>query len=241
MKPRFIAIGLACLAPLSVQSQDSRVPLVPIPQISVAAQHEVKVSPNRATIQISVQTRAPTAATAATQNATKLQAVLSALRAIGLTNDQLSTVNYNVHPDYVHREGRDPQITGYNVTNTIVADIRQLSQVGRVIDAALSSGANMMTSLQFYASNTEEARRTAIAAAIAKARADAQAAAAAAGGTLGQLLDISIGAYMPQPPQPMYRVEALAAARMQADTPIQPGQESLSVTVSTRWQFNPGR
>ena len=241
MKTRFIAIGAAVLAPLSVQSQDSRAPLVPIPQIAVAAQHEVKVSPDRATIQISVQTRAPTAAAAATQNATKLQAVLSSLRAIGLTNDQLSTVNYNVHPDYVHRENKEPQITGYNVTNTIVADIRQLSQVGRVIDAALSSGANMMTSLQFYASNTEGARRTAIAAAIAKARADAQAAAAAAGGTLGQLLDISIGAYMPQPPQPMYRMEAAAAARMQADTPIQPGQESLSVTVSTRWQFNPSR
>jgi len=241
MKAKLMMVGLAALTPLSVQSQDSRAPLVPIPQISVAAQHEVKVSPDRATIQISVQTRAATAAAAATQNATKLQAVLAALRAIGLTNDQLSTVNYNVHPDYVHREGKEPQITGYNVTNTIVADIRQLSQVGRVIDAALSSGANMMTSLQFYASNTEEARRTAIAAAIAKARADAQAAAAAAGGSLGQLLDISIGAYMPQPPQPMYRMEAMAAARMQADTPIQPGQESLSVTVSTRWQFNPGR
>lgn len=220
-------------------TQASQAPMVAIPQISVAAQHEVKVSPDRATIQISVQTRAATAAAAASQNATKLQAVLAALRARGLTNDQLSTINYNVHPDYVHREGKEPQITGYNVTNTIVADIRQLSQVGPVIDAALSSGANMMTSLQFYASNTEAARRTAIAGAIVKARADAQAAASAAGGSLGQLLDISIGAYMPQPPQPMYRMEARVA--MQADTPIQPGQESLTVTVSTRWEFNPGR
>src|SRR5688500_3946756 len=155
MKAKFMMVGLALVTPLSVQSQDSRASLVPIPQIAVAAQHEVKVSPDRATIQISVQTRAATAAAAATQNATKLQAVLAALRAVGLTNDQLSTVNYNVHPDYVHREGKEPQITGYNVTNTIVADIRQLSQVGRVIDAALSSGANMMTSLQFYARSEE--------------------------------------------------------------------------------------
>jgi len=240
MKAMLFAFSLAILAPLSGHTQDIRAPLEPIPQISVAAQHEVKVSPDRATIQISVQTRAATAAAAASQNATKLQSVLAALRGLGLTNDQLSTLNYNVAPDYVHREGREPEITGYNVTNTIVADIRQLSQVGPVIDAALSRGANMMTSLQFYASNTEAARRTAIAGAIAKARADAQAAAAAAGGSLGQLLDISIGAYMPQPPQPMYRMEA-ANARMQADTPIQPGQESLTVMVSTRWRFNPGR
>jgi uncharacterized protein YggE len=63
------------------------------------------------------------------------------------------------------------------VTNTVLAEVRRLNQVGPVIDAALSRGANMITSLQFYASNTETARRTAIAAAIEKARADAEAAA----------------------------------------------------------------
>lgn len=238
MRLKLLAIVSTTLAPLTSQSQVSQTPLEPIPQISVAAQHEVKVTPDRATIQISVQTRAATAAAAAAENATKVQAVLSALRALGLTNDQLSTMNYNVHPDYVHREGREPTVTGYNVTNTILADVRQLNQVGRVIDAALSKGANMMTSLQFYASNTEAARRTAIAGAIAKARADAEAAANAAGGSLGQLLEITIGAQFPQPPMPMMRLQASVG---QADTPIQPGQESLIVMVSTRWRFNPAR
>src|SRR3990170_2975253 len=219
MKAKLIATCCTVLAPLSSHAQDTRAPLDAIPHISVAASHEVKVSPDRATIQISVQTRAATAAAAATQNATKLQSVLAALRALGLTNDQLSTMNYNVHPDYVHREGREPEVTGYNVTNTILADVRRLDQVGRVIDAALSQGANMMTSLQFYASNTEAARRTAIAGAIAKARADAEAAATAAGGSLGQLLDVTIGAQFPNPPQPMFRMEARMAAAG-ADTPI---------------------
>src|SRR5688500_19936144 len=123
MKAKLMMVVLAAVTPLSVQSQDSRAPLVPIPQISVAAQHEVKVAPDRATIQISVQTRAATAAAAATENATKVQAVLSALRALGLTNDQLSTMTFNVHPDDVDREGREPTITGYNVTNTILAHV----------------------------------------------------------------------------------------------------------------------
>ena len=51
------------------------------PQIAVGARGEVKVIPDRATIQISVHTRAVTAAAAATENATKVQSVLSALRA----------------------------------------------------------------------------------------------------------------------------------------------------------------
>ena len=237
MKTTFAASILLFLAPLSGHSQVSQAPFEGVPQISVAATNEVKVTPDRATIQISVQTRAATAAAAAAENATKVQAVLAALRGLGLTNDQLSTMNYNVQPDYVHREGREPTITGYNVTNTILADVRQINQVGRVIDAALSRGANMMTSLQFYASNTEAARRSAIAGAIAKARADAEAAASAAGGSLGQLLEITIGPQF-QPPMPMMRLQASVA---QMDTPIQPGQESLTVMVNTRWRFNSAR
>ena len=232
-------IGLL-LAPLTVQAQDSPAPLATIPQIAVTGRGEIKVSPDRATIQISVQTRAATAAAAAAENATKQQSVLSALRALGFTNDQLSTVNYNVYPEQRYDQGKEPVIVGYNVTNTVLVDVRKLSQVGPAIDAALSHGANMITSLQFYASNTETARRTAIGTAIEKARADADAAAHAAGGSLGSLLEINIGAYNAPPPRPLMMAR-IAGGVAQDATPIQPGEETLSVEVSTRWRFNPAR
>jgi uncharacterized protein YggE len=226
-------------APLSLHSQDSNASFSPIPQISVVGRGEVKVSPDRATIQISVQTRAATAAAAASENANKQQSVLTALRALGLGSDQLSTINYNVYPEQRFEQGKDPVIVGYNVTNAILADVRKLSQVGSVIDAALAHGANMIASLQFYASNTETARRAAIATAIEKARADADAAARAAHGTLGSLLEINVGAYSPPPPQPM--MMRMAAGAAQADTPINAGDQTLSVEVSTRWRFLAGQ
>ena len=232
-------IGLL-LAPLTLQAQDSPASLATIPQIAVTGRGEIKVSPDRATIQISVQTRAATAAAAAAENATKQQSVLSALRALGFTNDQLSTVNYNVYPEQRYDQGKEPVIVGYNVTNTVLVDVRKLSQVGPAIDAALSHGANMITSLQFYASNTETARRTAIGTAIEKARADADAAAHAAGGSLGSLLEINIGAYNAPPPRPLMMAR-IAGGVAQHATPIQPGEETLSVEVSTRWRFNPAR
>jgi uncharacterized protein len=207
----------------------------------VVGRGEIKVSPDRATIQISVQTRAVTAAAAAAENATKQQAVLVALKALGLTDDQLSTINYNVYPEQRYEQGKEPVIVAYNVTNTILADVRKLSQVGPVIDAALAHGANMITSLQFYASNTEAARRSAIASAIDKARADAEAAARAAHGTLGSLLEVSVGSYSPPPPRPMMMARAMAGGVAQADTPINPGDETLSVDVSTRWRFLPAQ
>lgn len=231
-----ILAAVLLLAPLSLQSQDSNTSL---PQIGVSARSEIKVSPDRASIQISVQTRAVTAAAAANDNSTKLNAVLNALRALGLSNDQLSTLNYNVYPEQRYEQGKEPEIVAYNVTNTILADVRKLNQVGPVIDAALSHGANMITSLQFYASNTEAARRTAIASAIEKARQDAEVAARAAHGTLGTLLEVSIGAFSPPPPRPLAMMRAGVAA--QADTPINPGDETLTVEVSTRWRFIAGQ
>ena len=237
MKIRKWLLFMLILAPLTLHAQDIQAPVSAIPQIAVTGRGEVKVSPDRATIQISVQTRGSTAAGAAAENANKQQAVLSALRALGLGNDQLSTINYNVYPEQRYEQGKEPVIVAYNVTNTILAEVRKLTQVGPVIDAALSHGANMITSLQFYASNTEAARRTAIATAIEKARADADAAAKAARGTLGTLLEISIGSYSPPPPRPMM----MMAKQAQADTPINPGEETLAVEVSTRWRFIPGQ
>src|SRR6266550_470538 len=227
------------LAPSVVHAQDSRTTVNLVPQIAVTGRGEVKVSPDRATIQISVQTRASTAAAAAAENANKQQAVLAALRALGLGNDQLSTINYNVYPEQRYEQGKEPTIVAYNVTNTILVDVRKLSQVGPVIDAALSHGANMITSLQFYASNTEAARRSAITTAIEKARADAEAAAHAAHGSLGTLLEINIGAYSPPPPRPMMMMARKDAA--QDSTPINPGEETLAVEVSTRWRFLPAQ
>ena len=233
-----ILVIVASLTPLTVQAQDSRAPNDLIPQISVGGRGEIKVSPDRATIQISVQTRASTAAAAGTENANKQQSVLAALRALGLGDDQLSTINYNVYPEQRYEQGKEPVIVAYNVTNTILVDVRKLNQVGPVIDAALAHGANMISSLQFYASNTEAARRSAIAIAIEKARADAEAAARAAHGSLGTLLGIDISAYSPPPPRPMMMMAKVAA---QSDTPINPGDETLSVEVNTRWRFIPGQ
>src|SRR6267378_700531 len=241
MKIGLWALIGSVIAPLTLQAQDSRATIESIPQIAVTGRGEVKVSPDRATIQVSVQTRAVSAAAAASENATKQQSVLTALRTLGLQNDQLSTINYNVYPEQRYEQGKEPVIVAYNVTNTILVDVRKLNQVGPVIDAALSHGANMITSLQFYASNTETARRAAIASAIEKARADAEAAARAARGSLGTLLGIDIGSYSPPPPRPMMMGKLMAAGATQADTPINPGEETLSVEVSTRWRFIPGQ
>src|SRR5215213_5762824 len=195
MRIAFVSILAALNAPLIAQQPAISPTVEALPQVITSARGETRVVPDRATIQISVQTRAATAAAAASQNATKQKAVFDALRALGLESDQLSTINYNVYPEQRYEPNREPVVIGYNVTNTLLVDVKKLIQVGPVIAAALSKGANMITSLQFYASNTDDARRTAIGNAIQKARMDAEAAARAAGGALAGLLEVTVGSY----------------------------------------------
>jgi len=221
-------------APLSAQQSDN---IATISSISVAARGEVKVTPDRATIQVSVQTKAPTAAAAATENARKQQAVIDALRSLGLGDKDISTTGYNVSPEQRYEPNREPVITGYSVTNTLVVDIKNVAMVGKVIDAALGKGANMINSLLFYSSASEAARRQAIDIAVRKARLDAEAAAKAAGGALGDLLEITIGAVYT--PQPRYIAMAQVAGGVARDsTPIQAGDETIAVDLNTRWKFN---
>ncbi len=208
-------------------------------QISSSGMGEAKVSPDRVAINVNVQTRASTAAAAAADNARRTRAVLDALMKLGLTKTDLSTENYNVNPEmrYDNTNGAPPKVTGYVVTNSVRAESRRTEQAGEIIDAALGAGANMINSLSFYASSIDAARREAIGTAVASAKADAEAMAAAAGGSLGVLLEMSSGGPI-SPPHPMYEM-ARSKMAMAADTPINPGQQTVNAQVSARWAFVP--
>ena len=246
MRARFLTPTARVLAGLAgiiapVQAQDAATKAPERPSISVSAQGSTRVTPDRATIQIGVQTRGATASAASAENARVAQRVIAAIRALGIGSEQISTVNYSVNPEYRHIENRSPEVTGYTVHNTVVVDVRQIEQVGRVIDASLGAGANMINSLDFYASNTEEARRAALAAAVAKARLDAEVIARAAGGTLGSLAEANVGAYMIPTRRENIAMLRGDVAMAAPPTPVEPGSELLSVQVMTRWYFVPGR
>ena len=234
----FSSILAVCLISAPLTAQESHT-MAPIPQISVASRGEVKVVPDRANIQISVQTRAATADAAAAENARKQKAVIDALRALKIDAKDIATTGYNVYPEQRYEPNKEPVIVGYNVINTLSVELKSVDLVGRAIDAALANGANMINSLQFYASNTDAARQEAIAIAVRKARSDADAAARAAGGTITGLLEINVGSYYAPPPRPIeLRAKGAMATTGAVDTPITAGDQTVAVDISTRWQFS---
>jgi uncharacterized protein YggE len=236
---RFAVFAALVLVPVA-SSHAQGAPVVAGPVLSASGQGEAKVAPDRASVLVNVQTRGVTAAVAASENAQKTQTVLDALGKLGLSRDQLSTEGYTVYPEMRYdKDGASPHVVAYVVTNTIRAETKRPEQAGAIVDAAIGAGANMINSLSFYASSIDEARRQAIGAAVASARADAEAMARAAGGSLGALLELSTGGPT-IPPRPMYdlamRGKAIAGAEA---TPVNPGQQTVTVFVTARWRFEP--
>ena len=206
----------------------------PAPQIVATATGEARLRPDRANIQIGVQTRARTAAAAARENNDRQQAVIDVIVAAGIPREQISTDNYNVSADTrIDKTGQNAVVAGYVVTNVVRVEVRRIEQVGPVIDASLVKGANQIRGVEWSSSNPDAARRQALADAVAKARGDGDTMARAAGGKLGALLAISTTDDAEEP-RPMYR-SAMSGGL--ASTPLEPGELTVQVHVTARWQF----
>jgi uncharacterized protein len=227
--------AVALLAALPLRAQQGPPEVRPMPQITSSGEGQAQIRPDRARISIAVETRAATAAAAANDNAVRQKAVFDRLRTLGIPDAQLGTSGYSLQPQVEYdRTGGGSRVTGYIARNTILAEIRQLDRVGPAIDAAISAGANNINGLDFFASNTDAARRQALGDAVRQARADAEVMATAAGGRLGPLLELSSSSY--QPPAPMPRFE-MAQTAVAAETPVNPGEQTLTVQVTARWQY----
>jgi uncharacterized protein YggE len=236
LKNMLKASVLAAVVATTAQAQ----PVTPqTPRIITSGDAQVRVTPDRATIQIGVQTRAVTAAAAGADNARRQKAIIDTLKAMGILADQIATQNYSVNPEMQYPPSGGPgRVTGYTVSNTVRVELRRIDQVGAVIDASLAKGSNQIHGIQFASSQAPEARRNAMAEAVRDARADAEVLARAAGGTLGPVIEITSSA---PPIRPMYAEVAMRTmAKDAVQTPIEPGEQVISANVSVIWQFVPG-
>lgn len=210
------------------------------PEITAYGRGETKVSPTSASVSISVTTRAPTAAQAAADNATRLEATLKALRGIGLAPNELSTMGYSVAQNYeTMREVRTP--SGFIARNTIRAEVRKLDDLGKVIDAALGGGATEISGVQFLAATSEAARLSAVAEAVKQARGEAEAIARAAGGSLGRVIQLTSGGPTVMRQEAFYdSIQMRGMAGGVAATSIIPRDLTVFAQATGRWEFIPG-
>jgi uncharacterized protein len=233
------ALFVLAAVPLGAQQPDTRTRPEPVPQISVSATGATKREPDQAVLNIAVESAAPTARAAAQANATKMDALIAAVKAVGIPAPSIHTTSYQLDPDYSYPkpgEVAPPRITQYRATNIVQITVDTVARAGRVIDAAVASGANRLNGISFQIHDQEGARVEALRDAVKKARAEADAIAQSLGQHLGTVLFVSTSyqSTMPPPPRPYM---AMAGKMAEAATPIEPGQIETQATVNVTYKL----
>lgn len=200
--------------------------------LRVTGEATLTVPPDQVQIDIGVVTQGGTAE-AAVQNAQKLNAVLTELRKVLSSEDEITTIGYSLHPDYRYprEDGGQPTLTGYTASHTVQVKTGKLEEVGHIIDRATRAGANTIQRLMFTLRDEGAIRDQALREAVTRARAKADALASALELRIVRVLTIEGG---DQGPRPIYQkterfLEATAAS---APTPVEPGTLEVHATVS---------
>ena len=204
--------------------------------LSVAAEAEARRVPEVASVSAGVVTQAADANAAMRDNATKMEKVMAAIRAAGIAERDIQTAGISVQPQYRYAENVPPTITGYQASNTVNVKNRDISRLGKVLDALVASGANQVNGPNFEVDKPESAYDEARLAALKKAEARAQTYAKAMNLRVRRVVSINEGGAMP-PPMPMMMRAQAADAYAKAETSVSPGETVLSVRLDVVFEL----
>jgi uncharacterized protein YggE len=203
--------------------------------LSVNGMGTTYLTPDIAYINIGVHTEGPAASEAVDANKTQTNAVLDALKKAGVEDKDLRTTNFSIYPSQQY--GPDGSVTGtiYMVDNTVYVTVRDLDGLGSLLDDTIAAGANSINSIQFDAADKTAAVTEARAKAVKDAEAQAKELADASGVTLGEIQNIS--SYDSSPIYPMAEGKGGGGGALAASAPvsIQPGQLTITVSVSATY------
>jgi hypothetical protein len=208
-----------------------------VSSIRVTGNAVVTANPDRARIDVGVVTQSPQSQTAVSQNASKVEVLLAALRKALGSGADIKTLSYSLNPDYQYRASGGPStISGYSATNIVRIMVDDLSKVGLVIDTAAQAGANRLPSVQFVLRDAQSARAQALKEAALKARAEAEILAGALGLKVNRILAVEEGGGAVIP---MREVMFARAESASASTPIQPGTLDVNASVQLTVEVSP--
>jgi uncharacterized protein YggE len=190
--------------------------------ITVTATGSAEAVPNRARFTFGVTTNGNTSEAALAANSTKMRALVAALKVAGVPDGKIQTESVSVSPRISPSGERVDGFTAENSASVEVAAHR----AGEIVDLAVGSGATNVSGPSFERSDRDAQYNKALAKAVEQARRKAETLADAANVALGDVTGVVEGG---EPGPVVYETAARAAA---ADTPVEPGTQEITASVT---------
>lgn len=228
----------------AVASMSALAEETPVSQLSVRGEAILNVSPDQVMVNLGVTSEESTAQAALSANNDNMQAMMSALKKLGLGKDEYKTQQFQVHPMWSQRP-RNPapewnaKIVGYRVTNSLQVQTQKMQLAGDIIGAAMAAGANTVNSVQFGLADPREYRAQAIKQAMENAQTDAQTLAAASGDKIKRTLSLNLDNAVATPLR-MHTERMMmrgAAAMDSGAPPIEAGDVNVHASVSAVYEL----
>jgi hypothetical protein len=156
--------------------------------VSVSGTAVVNVTPDRALIQLGVQSNGLTPAAVEAANTAATRQVINTLKELGIGAKDIATDWYVIDP--IYNDYNSLTIEGYRINNIVAVTLRDVSQLSQVIAVSLESGANQVINVELYTSELRRYRDQARELAMQAANEKAQALANAAGASTGCVMSI---------------------------------------------------
>lgn len=214
------------VAPLSHNNQ---------PLIEVSGEGKVSTAPNRAIIVLGVITESPSLATAQSENTSAVTNVINSLLRLNIPREQIQTVTYRIEIQYNYEDGTQI-FKGYRVTHLLQITIDRVEQTGFVVDTAVNSGANFVSSIRFTITNLEIYYNQALSTAIQNAESKANTIARTLGVKLVRIpVKITEETRVIEPPIPFQA--SLLSEGAAVPTPIQPGELEIRAVLRAQYTY----
>ena len=163
--------------------------------IEVSAEAEVFSRPDIALVSFSVTTEENDADKALSLNAEKVNSIMNYLKGVDIKEEDMKTTTFDIRPRYeYHRDDLKTGtrvLVGYEARQSVEVKIREMEDIGEVLEGGVKSGANQVSNLTFTIEDESELKREARNKAIEKAKEEAGILEDQLGISLGRIVDFS--------------------------------------------------
>jgi uncharacterized protein YggE len=211
--------------------------------ITVSETGTVYTKPDLAIASFSVVTEEKTVARAMEKNTKKMNDVVSFIKEQGVEEKDLKTTTFNISPRYEWYDSDNYSgkrvLVGYEVRQTLEVKIRDLNNIGTIIEGGTSVGANEVSDLQFTVDKQDELKKQAREEAISKAKAKAEELAKQLGVRLVKISNFSESTDLPYYVNLKESALGIGGGDAVPATPqIETGENKIEVQVSITYEIN---
>ena len=210
------------------------------PKLTVQGTGQATAPPNLLTIVVAVNASGSSANQALASDNIKVTGAVAAFKSGGVLAKDIQTTDLSLQTQYAYPRGV-PTVTGYQVTNTVTAALRDLAKAGAVIDAVVGAAGNavQIQSVAFSFSDPARVEDEARALAVAQAVSHAKAMAHAAGRALGAVCSLTDQTLPPEPGGDENFSSAGTATSAALPVPIEAGSQSESDQITLVYALAP--